>query len=221
MFVEKFVRRSGRGSIAVIPIGPNGDPGPAISVLERPYHLSYPCVNRWRGTWYMIPETGSQGTVELYACDRFPDRWHFEQVLLRGAEPSDATLFEHDGRLWMFVCFATLGSSDTELSLFHSEDIRGPWHPHPLNPVVSDARCARPAGALWTEAGRLFRPAQVCAPRYGRAVAFQHVIRLTLDDYAEETIGVLSVDSLPGAVGAQGAHTWARGSRLVAMDVLR
>ena len=36
---------------------------------------------------------------------------------------------------------------DDELHLFHADRLLGDWQPHPRNPVKSDVRSARPAGA--------------------------------------------------------------------------
>ena len=69
--------------------------------------------------------------------------------------------------------------------LFHAESPLGPWAPHPMNPVVSDVRYARPAGALFLRGSKLFRPAQNCALTYGHAISFAEVTSLTPTDYAE------------------------------------
>ena len=45
-------------------------------------------------------------------------------------------------------------------------------------------RCSRPAGRLFAQAGKLYRPSQICAPLYGAGIALQRVTRL--DDAFEE-----------------------------------
>ena len=40
-------------------------------VLAEPFHLSYPYVFRWEGTYYMIPEGSRGGCVTLYRADEF------------------------------------------------------------------------------------------------------------------------------------------------------
>lgn len=222
LFVERFSYRTGRGSIAVLRLGPQGEIQPPETVLDRPYHLSYPCIVRSSDTFFMVPESGEHERIELYTCKRFPDRWELEAVLLDGVRFADATLFTHGDRWWMFVCLASRGlSADTELHLYHADDIRGPWRPHPLNPVVSDVRCARPAGMPWIESGELIRPAQKCAPRYGSAVSFQRITRLTPVEYAEERIATLTPEDVPGLRGARGVHTWNLGAGCVVFDAAR
>ena len=52
----------------------------------------------------------------------------------------------------------------------------------------SDARCARPAGALYWRNGALYRPGQICVPRYGAGITLNRVLRLTPETYAERQI---------------------------------
>jgi hypothetical protein len=59
----------------------DGGLGKAITVLDRPYHLSYPCLFWEVDTLYMIPESCLNSTIELYRCSRFPDSWELVRVL--------------------------------------------------------------------------------------------------------------------------------------------
>src|SRR6202034_2016460 len=76
---------------------------PPTPVLEAGYHLSYPFVFEHEGQVYLIPETSSQGRVELYRATDFPSSWTRERVLLDGLAACDATLLRDGGRLWLFV----------------------------------------------------------------------------------------------------------------------
>lgn len=220
LFLEVGSYRTGRGVIAMCRIGADGRPDAPRVVLERPYHLSYPLVFERSGEIFMIPETIGTRTVELYRCRRFPDEWVLDTTLLRDVTAADATVLEHDGRWWMFACLAPAGMSpDTELHLFHADDVRGPWQPHRHNPVVSDVRGARPAGRLWREDGSLMRPAQDCSIRYGHGLAFRRITTLTRDAYAEEVQSTVGPDRLPWCPRAQGIHTWNAGPRSCATDV--
>jgi hypothetical protein len=100
----------------------------------------------------------------------------------------------------MFVNQADEGiSQHEELHLYWAASPLGPWHSHPGNPVVSDVRSARPAGRLIRQGGELYRPAQDCAERYGRAVAVQRVVELTPERYREEPFRRLDPRSLAGS----------------------
>ncbi len=103
LFVEDFDHRRSKAAISVVPFDERGPTGPARSVLEEPWHLSYPFVFAHGGQIWMIPESSAARTVNLYRADPFPDRWVREATLIEDVEASDATIVRHGGRLWMFA----------------------------------------------------------------------------------------------------------------------
>src|SRR5262249_32249988 len=153
---------------------------------ERPYHLSYPFLFRHGESIYMIPETGSNRQVELYRARSFPFEWELSRILLEDIELYDVTLLQHKNVWWLFAAAAhDRGSAHDELVIFYSESLEGPWKPHPLNPVKSDCRSARPAGAVVTDGERLLRPAQDCERGYGTGLVWLEITELTLDRFIE------------------------------------
>ena len=115
------------------------------------------------------------------------NEWKLETTLFEGVPARDATLFEADGRWWMFVAIADTDSSD-ELHLYYSSTPLGPWKPHRRNPVKSDVRNSRPAGRLFEWNGELYRPAQDSSQRYGYALTINRVLRLTPEEFVEEEV---------------------------------
>ena len=190
------------GVIEVMEIGAAGAPSPPRVVLERDYHLSYPFVFRDNSEWFMIPESGANGTIELYRAAKFPYKWELDQVLIDGVNAQDATVLVRDGVWWLFTTINGAGGGDRdELSIFMSDDLRGKWKPHPLNPVVSDVRHARPAGPIFEYEGRLIRPSQDCSERYGGAIVFREIETLSRSEYSERTAAVQRPDWLPNLIG--------------------
>jgi hypothetical protein len=216
IFFEELTFARGKGHISVIEVTRNGERSPASKVLERDYHLSYPCLLEHDGELFMVPESLQNRTVELYRCVRFPDRWELEQPLLRDARAADATLYQQDGYWWMFVTVGIAGAEVyDELHLFRAERLQGPWHPHRANPVKADVRGARSAGHLFLRDGRLYRPAQICAPLYGSGLAIHEVLELSPNGYLErEERRILPA---PGE-RLLGLHTWNRASDLCVID---
>jgi len=188
-------------------------------VLTAPYHLSYPCVFSHRGEVFMIPETSAERRVELYRAVVFPTEWRRESILLEKVIAADATLLEHDGRLWLFVGIAAPRATMLdELHLFMADALLGPWAAHPRNPIVSDVRCARPAGAIQRWGSRLVRPGQDSSRRYGGAISFRQIDELSSSAYSEHEIGRID----PGDLGAARAtHTYACDGRFEAVDLRR
>ena len=197
IFFEDYSYDRRKGVIACATVNGTGGPTEIRTVLERDYHLAYPCVFQWEGRFYMIPETQAARRIELYVATAFPYEWRHERVLIDGIHAVDATL-HHDGRrFWLFTAVAAEPGAPKvdELFLFHADTLEGAWHPHPSNPVVSDVRRARPGGGLFRDGeGRLIRPAQDCSVMYGQAIVLNEVTRLDEQQYEEVPIGRIDAD---------------------------
>jgi hypothetical protein len=220
LFCEEIAPGSARAVISHAELRTDGKRvDPPNPVLEADYHLSYPFVFAHEREVFMIPETSAQRRVELYRATEFPHSWQKEAVLLEDIVACDATLLAEDDRLWLFVgVAATHATMLDELHLFTATEVRGPWQPHPLNPVVSDVRCARPAGAIQHWGERLVRPGQDGSRRYGGAVSFRQIDLLSVDGYAEHEIGRLE----PADLGdARATHTYASDGTFEAVDLRR
>jgi hypothetical protein len=192
IFFEDYEWSRGSAVICYVEIDDRGGHSAPRIALRQDCHLSYPFVFAEGNAVYMLPETGGHRTVELYRAARFPVEWTLERVLLRDVCARDATLVRHDGRLWLFVAIDVDGGTPIdELFLFSSDSLHGDWEPHPMNPVVSDVRSARPAGRIFSENGHLVRPAQDCARAYGWRVVFNRIETLTPTDYSEQPIGAI------------------------------
>jgi len=72
-----------------------------------------------------------------------------------------------------------------ETYLFSADRLDGEWRYHPANPVSTDVRRARGAGKIFTQEGRLVRPAQDCSVRYGYAIALNQIRLLNESEYEE------------------------------------
>lgn len=204
LFVEELPFATGRGIISHSVLGPDGHFTPPRPVLERPYHLSYPQVFAHGGEVWMLPETSASGAIELYRAAPFPSRFELHARLVEGSY-HDATLFEHGGRFWIAAGSVCAGSATWDsVSLFHAERLTGPWIAHPLNPVVVDARCARPAGALYRHDGALWRPSQDCSGGYGSALSLARVDLLSPEAFSETHVATYRLD---GTRRRGGPHT--------------
>ena len=177
-----YAKEIGRISCAEIRAGELAQP---VVALERPYHLSYPCVFRDGGELYMIPESGSNNSVELYRCTGFPDKWQLEQELFHG-RAVDTTVWIEDGVYWFFVTMVEPRGNATQLWLFHADTLTGKWTPHPANPLSTDVRYSRGAGAIFRHQGKLYRPSQDCSEHYGGSFTLNEVVVLNRSEYQEK-----------------------------------
>ena len=162
IFFEEFIYKTSLGRISYVEMEQDGAISKSQPILEKPYHLSYPFIFEYGGEYYMIPETAQQRAIEMYRCTRFPDQWAYHKTIMRDVRAVDATLIEHNGLWWMFVNIAGEGGSTcVSCTSFHAnQPLADEWIPHPMNPIVSDVRFARPAGHIFYKDGKLIRPSQ-------------------------------------------------------------
>lgn len=218
IFIEEYLYSTHKGHIAVIEMDEAGNWTSPVTVLERPYHLSYPFVFEHEDELYMIPESAGNRTIELYRCVEFPHRWEFQMNLMEDVYAVDATLLQRDGRWWLFANLVENegASSWDELFVFHAPDFRtSDWCPHVRNPVVSDCKRSRPAGRFFEIDGRLYRPSQNCSVRYGYGFNFSEVKVLDQEHYEEEVVSVVTPDWDRRVLGT---HTFNRVGRLHLSD---
>jgi len=216
LFFEDFRFAEGRAVISCCELDGSGMPGKPVEVLRCPHHLSYPFVFEHEGEVYMVPETKENRKVELYRATDFPAGWVSEAVLLDNIYAVDATIQQIDGKFWMFAGVSNgMYSNSDELSLFYADALKGPWTPHPNNPVVSDVRRSRPAGKLFYEKGRLIRPSQDCSKVYGYALEFSEIVKLSETEYEERPIARLDPEHVEGCVST---HTYNRTEQFEVVD---
>jgi len=219
IFFEELIYKTGLGHISYVEVDRDGHIGEPQTVLEKPYHLSYPFIFEYRGEHYMIPESAQNRAIEMHHCVRFPDRWEHHRTLMQDVRAVDTTLVEHAGLWWMFVNMAGEGGSTwDELHLFYADDpLSANWTPHPMNPIVSDVRCARPAGRLFHRDGDLLRPSQDSSLRYGYALNLNRITKLTKAEYAEELIERLEP---PKDGNILAVHTYNFSENLTVVDAI-
>jgi hypothetical protein len=216
LFFEDYRYSEHRALICCSEVAADGTLKEPVEVLRRPYHLSYPFLFEDDGHIYMIPETKQNRTVELYRADEFPYRWSLAAVLLKDIFVVDATIHKADGKFWMFAGLSNgKYSNSEELGLFYANSLLGPWRPHCNNPVVSDVRRARPAGALFYQDGKLIRPSQDCSKAYGYALCFSEVTVLNEGEYCEVPISRIEPDWVRDNLGT---HTYSRTDDFEAID---
>lgn len=192
LFVEDYRHATGKGIISAVEFGPDGPLGRPEPVLEQDGHLSYPFVFAREGEVWMIPESCSAGRVDLFRATAFPGGWVKEATLIDGIVASDATLIEHHGRWWLFATVRDGGGAFSDaLHLWSAPDFRGPWTPHPRNPVMIDIASARPAGQMVLRDGVLLRPVQDCRLGYGRALGIAIVTQLDEGGFAQSVEAII------------------------------
>lgn len=218
LFIEEFLHATKKGHISVLEMDESGLWKPPVKVLEQDCHLSYPFVFEWCGKYYMVPESGGKRTIDLYEGTDFPYQWELKQTLMRDIKAVDTTLLHHAGKWWLFTAMAEneAAAPNVELFLFSSDElIDGQWVPHPQNPIVSDVKRARSAGAILKQDGKLFRPSQDCSRGYGYGFDLNEIVLLTESEYCEQPRVTVRPDWDKRVCAT---HTYANLGRLTAID---
>ncbi|MCJ2033937.1 formyl transferase [Methylobacterium sp. J-068] len=225
LFVEDYVYGQEKGLISAVRFGPDGPVGTPVPVLEAAHHLSYPFVFAQDGAYWMVPESGTTGTLDLYRSTAFPGGWIKDSTLIAGLNASDPTLLKQGERWWLFASvrddgerdgpFEAWGSYSDSLHLWSAPDFRGPWTAHARNPVLIDIASARSGGRIIARAGALIRPVQDCRTRYGGALGLARIERLDEAGYVQRVETVLRPGPrFPG----HGLHTLNRARDLEFID---
>ena len=193
LFIEDYDYKTGK--LSVYDIGEDGIPTTLTPVIENSYHFSYPFIFEYKDDLWIIPETGRNGGIELYRCEEFPYTWTRVKTLIT-APGADSTLFERDGRLWMFTTL----SDDYDTTIFYADDLLGEWTLHSRN----RHQHSRPAGNLFYYEDKLIRPTQDCSQCYGHALVFKE-IELNNAEYTEKVYKRIEPTWHPGIIGT---HTF-------------
>lgn len=192
IFFEEMSYQKGRAHISLVSVNENKEVSTPVTVLEKPYHLSYPFVLRHDDDYYMIPETASNKTVELYKATRFPYEWEHVMNLMEAVELMDATIHFENGKWWLFANSRNHAfvSTNDQLFLFYSDQLFSKsWTPHPQNPVATHAGNCRPAGRIFRKDNKLYRPAQNNASQqYGYGLTLNEIEVLTETIYQEKEV---------------------------------
>ena len=191
IFLEEFLYKTKKGHISLIIMDDKGNYKKPEKVLERPYHLSYPFIFSYKDDYYMIPETPSTKTIEVYKCIEFPKRWEFVKNLIENIQAADTTLLHYKNKWWLFTNIVENEGANIaeELFLFYSDNpLSERWTPHPKNPIVSNINNGRPAGKIFEHEGNLIRPSQNSTDRYGYGLTFNKIINLDENNYQEKPL---------------------------------
>src|ERR1700743_417957 len=52
-------------------------------ILKLNFHISYPFIFEHEGSYFMIPETNENRTVDIYKCVRWPDKWILQKNIMK------------------------------------------------------------------------------------------------------------------------------------------
>jgi hypothetical protein len=220
VFFELWKDEDGKASIAMMYWSENKWSHPE-TILEQPYHLSYPFVFKWRDDYYLLPESSSGKELVLYKAGSFPYRWEPVRTIFENCSLIDASLHFYQNKWWLFANSAQhpFVSTNDQLFLYYTDDLlNGRWTSHPMNPIATHAANCRPAGRLFEIDGQLYRPAQNNASQqYGYGLKINQVEVMNVTGYREKV--VMAID--PGSLHLKAIHHLDFTEGLVIIDGIR
>lgn len=191
VFAESWSRSNKRGQIAAFHLNDSSQVIDSSTVLDEPFHLSYPCVFKYREEYYMLPEAWESGQLILYKARTFPWKWDRFKVLFE-ADYADPQIFFHENVWYIFLNTDPLINANA--SIFWSESLLGSWLPHPQNPIFRDDPFrSRSAGPIFRHRGRIFRFSQDCHKLYGQSVFASEIIALSPSSINIRSIGQIEM----------------------------
>jgi hypothetical protein len=186
MFFEVMNAQTGRGEIGLAKSVDGVRWDYRQIVLSESFHLSYPYVFEVDGEYFLIPESHEANATKLYRAVSFPTNWEPVKTILEGAWV-DSCVFFLNNLWWLFTNPVT--PPNQTLELFYGTSITGPWHRHPMSPLVSsNHRIARGGGRLIVLDDRLVRFAQDCFPSYGTSIRAFEITVLNTSAYVEREL---------------------------------
>lgn len=162
-------------------------------VIEENTHLSFPFCEL--GGDYIIPESCLSGKCVKYVINKETLEVAEKEIVFE--EGLIDTVFYEDANLnqWMFTSKMKIPS--TELYIY-KKGTDGFYHESHKNPVLSNNRVTRAAGAFFEWQGEVYRPVQDCKKRYGWQTKIMKINSLAENKYeAEEYITLNSFENPP------------------------
>jgi hypothetical protein len=207
-FFEEYSYAEKRAWIACAEISADGSLLPSVRCLDTPgRHYSYPYIFRDGTDIFMIPEAYDSESVDLYRCERFPDKWVHVENMLKG-KFVDTSVWKDQGLWWMMTTSVDPNPRTPCLFLFYSESLTGSWRFHPANPISTDVRNNRGAGRIFQAHGRWIRPSQSCCPIYGYSFSLNEVAKLSPQEYSERTLLTVTPPDVNKDLCAVHTYNW-------------
>ncbi|NHO31955.1 glucosamine inositolphosphorylceramide transferase family protein [Acetobacter fallax] len=191
------------------------------TVLNPPWHLSYPVIIEDDGEIFMLPEAWNTGTLQLYRAVSFPHHWEPVADWSFPVAAIDASPVRYGGLWWMF--FSPPGNKAERQSVLcaaWAEKLTGPWHLHPGNPLRRNPASSRPGGTPVVTSAGIVLPTQDCTHTYGGALSLLTITDPTPDRFQATVTGHITAPS-SCAPWRQGLHTLSGAGPITIIDAKR
>jgi len=192
------------------------DDGIKIGVsIDKIHHLSFPYIFFHNGSIYCMPEQYEKNEISIFKAIDFPLKWKKVHTILSNITAVDPAIIYYNDRWWLFF---TLQGDDSNLFIYHSDDLFGQYIVHLCNPVKNDPRSSRSAGNIYIHKDDLYRPAQTCVKYAGEGIVINKILDLTTESFSEEIISTISTNNIDSNI--DGVHTISHCNEKIAIDAM-
>ena len=143
------------------------------TVLSQKFHLSYPQVFKYKGDFYMVPESKQANAVLLYKAHRFPYDWRICDTLIANVQLVDPSIYLSDS---LNILVAT--DYEKNMYLYQADSLFGKWKLHKKSIALIGTE-ARAGGRFFADKRGLILPVQNCSKGYGYGLS---LYRFSFDD---------------------------------------
>ena len=160
------------------------------TVLKEDYHLSFPCVFKWQGEYYVSPQSDGANLPAMYRAKSFPNKWerlgNIFQDLTPRSDINDHVFFRWDNMWWLF---GTASNGNTYLYYNDSKSLSGSWKAHKQNPVIDSKKPAlRLGGRPTVYKDHIFAYYQDVTKMYGDMIRGYRITKLTPSAFKQKEV---------------------------------
>ncbi len=216
LFVEQYFNSKNRAGLGVYEVI-DGQPINNTIIIDNPYHMSYPCVFKYKDCHLMIPESSSNQTLDLYKATDFPFKWEHLTSLIKGRRVVDTTVFVKDDDVYLLSYESVSTGFVLHVYLLDMKS----YALTEVGEACYKTNVGRPAGRLFEKDGKLYRPAQNCSTKYGESLYVYEVLELNEHSYAEQFAYEIKCSDVKFEERFERIHTLNSDSRYEVVDVFQ
>jgi len=181
---EEFLLKDDYAVLALLTLNEDLKETSSKILLDTKSHLSFPFVFTERDKIYVFPEASKSGRLSCYEYNPELETLAFLQHIIE-LPLIDSTILQYRDKYWIFGSVAK-ANKNYELLVFFSDNLLGPYQPHPANPVKSGLDGIRAAGNFIIVDDCIYRPTQNCENEYGESITINKVTNLNEKGIDEE-----------------------------------
>jgi|ERR1017187_414345 hypothetical protein len=181
---EEFTFHDNYGKISLMTVDKDLKQVHNRTILDTKSHLSYPFFFVENNKTYVFPEAAMSGKLSCYQfCEENESLIFIKDIL--NIPLRDSTILKYKSKYWIFGALRD-NSINYQLGIYYSDNLFGPFTPHPNNGAYKGLDGIRSAGNFIEVDEVLYRPTQNCKNTYGESITINKVTTLDENSYAEE-----------------------------------